>query len=112
MGCKDKQFECGAILTPFKKGEVAMSKILNFPKVVAYVIRDVFHFEDSKIVHISDYQKDHKTVGYDDEHLAGSPKKPPSQVIDDDDDSFEEEDYIDKRSSADKAIYFSSFISF
>lgn len=91
-----------------------MSKILNFPKVVAYVIRDVFHFEDSKIVHISDYQKDHKAAGYDDEHLASSPKKSPSQVIDDedDDDSFEEGDCMDKRSSADKAIYFSSFISF
>ena len=89
-----------------------MSKILDFPKVVAYAIKDAFHLEQSKIVQISDYQKDHK--GADHNHLLSYPKKSSSQIIDDEDDDEEilEEDCVDRRSTADKAIYFSSFISF
>ena len=91
-----------------------MSKILDFPKVVVHVLKDVFHLEESKIVHISDYQKDYKADDCVDIHLVTSPKKPPSQIIDeeDDDDQLGKDDYMDKRSNADKAIYFSSFISF
>ncbi|MBY0462100.1 MAG: hypothetical protein K2Q34_02845 [Alphaproteobacteria bacterium] len=91
-----------------------MSKILDFPKVIAYVIKDAFHLEESKIVNISDYQKDHKADDHEDEHEACSPKKPPSNILEDeeDDDLLEDDDYMDRMSNADKSIYFSSFISF
>ncbi|MBY0282301.1 MAG: hypothetical protein K2W94_09165 [Alphaproteobacteria bacterium] len=92
-----------------------MSKILDFPRVIAYVIKDAFHLEESKIVNISDYQKDHHKVDdHEDEPMESSPKKPPSNTIEDedDDDLLEDDDYMDRMSNADKSIYFSSFISF
>ena len=91
-----------------------MSKILDFPRVIAYVIKDAFHLEEPKVVNISDYQKDHKVDHHEDEHEDYSPKKPPSNTLEDeaDDDLLEDDDYMDRMSNANKSIYFSSFISF
>lgn len=93
-----------------------MSKILDFPRVIAYVIKDAFYHEEPKVVQLSDYQKNGKIIK-EDEVVPHStyPQKTPSQAIeddDDDDDMLDEGDYRDSRSTADKAIYFSSFISF
>lgn len=91
-----------------------MSKILDFPKVIAYVIKDAFYHEEPKVVQMSDYQKNSHSEDDEDNHHFTYPKKSPSQTLDDEDDDeiTEVDEYRDNRSTADKAIYFSSFISF
>lgn len=92
-----------------------MSKILNFPKVIGYVIKDAFYYEEPKVVQLSDYQKNSKAKDEEIVPYSVYPKKIPSQSIEEDDDDDEipdEGDYRDSCSNADKAIYFSSFISF
>ena len=95
-----------------------MSKILDFPKVIAYVIKDAFYHEEPKVVQLSDYQKNSKAKDEEIVPYSVYPKKIPSQSIEDDDEDedddeiLDEGDYRDSSSNADKAIYFSSFISF